>query len=175
MFKFKVIFKQVFLKNIKSPAYLIMILMPIVMFGITFGVSHLMDHSKEPVRIAVLAPQPAEQSELQQLKGKTYQINQQITTREQATKALQKERIDGYLLLSEEKGQIISRYYERKDSPSFDASVLENQLNQIHLVALAQQAGVAPEQIQKLMTPTVIAPVTVNYQNGHEKISQEKY
>ncbi|SMH69510.1 hypothetical protein LCUFL03_380122 [Latilactobacillus curvatus] len=82
MFKFKVIFKQVFLKNIKSPAYLIMILMPIVMFGITFGVSHLMDHSKEPVRIAVLAPQPAEQSELQQLKGKTYQIDQQITTRE---------------------------------------------------------------------------------------------
>lgn len=173
MFKFKVIFKQVFLKNIKSPAYLIMILMPIVMLGITFGVSRLMDHSKEPVRIAVLAPQPAEQNELQQLKGKTYQIDQQITTREQATKALQKERIDGYLLLSEEKGQTISRYYERKDSPSFDASVLENQLNQTHLVALAQQAGVAPEQIQKLMTPTVIAPVTVNYQNGHEKISRE--
>ncbi|WP_208422669.1 ABC transporter permease [Latilactobacillus fragifolii] len=173
MFKFRVIFKQVFLKNIKSPAYLIMILMPIVMIGITLGVSRLMNHSKDPVRIAVLASQPTEQAELQQLKGNTYQINQQITTQEQATKALQKEQIDGYLVLSEEKGQTVSRYYQRKDSPSFDASILENQLNQIHLVALAQQAGVAPEQIHNLMTPTVIAPVTVNYQNGHQEISRE--
>ncbi|MEJ1344042.1 hypothetical protein QY882_01940 [Latilactobacillus sakei] len=57
MTKFKIIFKQVFFKNIKSPAYIIMIIMPIILLGVVLGIGKLMDQSTEPAKIAVLSQQ----------------------------------------------------------------------------------------------------------------------
>ncbi|MEJ1323310.1 hypothetical protein QY887_01255 [Latilactobacillus sakei] len=64
MTKFKIIFKQVFFKNIKSPAYIIMIIMPIILLGVVLGIGKLMDQSTEPAKIAVLSQQPTEQADL---------------------------------------------------------------------------------------------------------------
>ena len=55
MTKFKIIFKQVFFKNIKSPAYIIIIIMPIILLGVVLGIGKLMDQSTEPAKIAVLS------------------------------------------------------------------------------------------------------------------------
>lgn len=101
MTKFKIIFKQVFFKNIKSPAYIIMIIMPIILLGVVLGIGKLMDQSTEPAKIAVLSQQPAEQAALQQMRGQDYVIDTQIKTQPQAAQALKQEKIDGYLIIQQ--------------------------------------------------------------------------
>ncbi|SON66885.1 ABC transporter permease [Latilactobacillus sakei] len=129
MTKFKIIFKQVFFKNIKSPAYIIMIIMPIILLGVVLGIGKLMDQSTEPAKIAVLSQQPAEQAALQQMRGQDYVIDTQIKTQPQAAQALKQEKIDGYLIIQ----QGNSQYFERKDSRDFDPSGIQNQLNEMNI------------------------------------------
>ena len=168
MTKFKIIFKQVFFKNIKSPAYIIMIIMPIILLGVVLGIGKLMDQSTEPAKIAVLSQQPAEQAALQQMRGQDYVIDTQIKTQPQAAQALKQEKIDGYLIIQ----QGNSQYFERKDSRDFDPSGIQNQLNEMNIVTLARQANVPADQIQKLTTPMTIKAVTVQFEAGQQKIDQ---
>lgn len=171
MRKFRIVFKQVFMKNIKSPAFLMMILMPMILVGVLFGVNKLMNQNNATAKIAIVGDDQAQVTLARQLKGPNYQVVPQITTVKQAQHALDKEKIDGYLTLPADKQQPAA-YYQRKESTDFDPSNLQNQLNQLNVVALAQAAKVPNQQIKQLMTPTTVKSVTVQYTDGQQKIDQ---
>jgi len=170
MTKFKVIFKQVFMKNIKSPAYLTMILMPVLLLGVVFGIGKIIDQSQTAAKIAVVGQAP-ESAAIRQLKGTDYTVKPAITTVKQAKQALEKEQIDGYLTVDQQ-AQIT--YYQQQASHDFDPSTLQNQINQLQLVTLAEAANVPTAQIKQLMTPTTVKTVTVSVEDGQQKIAQSQ-
>lgn len=170
MRKFMVIFKQVYFKNIKSPTFLVMLIMPLIMAGIGVGIGYLSTHSdSKEATIALVADKPENQASVAAIKESGFKKATKINTVKQAQNALKKRKIDGYVVFRQKQGITID-YYDQKDSRSFDPNILVPQINQMNLIALSKVARMSPNQVVNYVKAPTINTETVRFEKGKQVI-----
>ena len=93
MRKFWIITKDVYLKNIKSISFLIMILVPFIMMGVIYVAGNFAQQNSEVNKIGVLSDDPQLTQQLGQVKTDDFEFKA-IDSTKKAQKELADEKID---------------------------------------------------------------------------------
>ena len=110
MRKFWIITKDVYLKNVKSISFLIMILVPFIMIGIVYLAGNFAQQNSEINKIGVLSENQQVTQQLEQVKTDEFSF-QAVDSQTQAQKELADEKIDAYLVVTVENDQLKGQLY----------------------------------------------------------------
>ena len=145
MNKFWVIVNDVYKKNIKSFGFLTMVLSPIVMLLIIGGIIYFISQSENDIpEIAVLTSDQEIQTLLATQENQ-FTINSEITTKEAAEKAMEQEKLDGYLEINSDNQLVSANYVDTSGSDTLDTTVLTSLLTSIQLNRKATEYGLTQQ------------------------------
>ena len=97
MRKFWIITKDVYLKNVKSISFLVMILVPFIMMGIMYVAGNFAQNNSEVNKIGILSENPQLSEQMSQLKSDEFSF-EKVDSEKSAQKQLEDEKIDAYLV-----------------------------------------------------------------------------
>ncbi|MCT4398179.1 ABC transporter permease [Pediococcus ethanolidurans] len=169
MNKFWVVCKQVIRKNIKSPTYIVLLLMPVLLLGFMVGVAAIKNHTSETPQIAIVSNNTTFRNALLKSNSKDYTIKRSIDTSKKAEKALSQETLDGYLTITLTGKQVTAVYKSRTNGNTLDTTNLKSSLNSLKMQQTATRLGLSPTQLTELFTPASFKTQSVSYSNGKEK------
>lgn len=169
MNKFWVVCKQVIRKNIKSPSYIVLLLMPILLLGFMFGLAAIRTHTNETPQIAIVSNSAPFRTALVKSKSKDYVVKRAVDTSKKAEKALSREKLDGYLTITLTGKQVSAVYKSRTNGNSLDTASLKSTLNSLKMQQTAAQLGLTSKQLTQLFTPASFKTQSVSYTNGKER------
>ncbi|MDV7718956.1 ABC transporter permease [Pediococcus ethanolidurans] len=169
MNKFWVVCKQVIRKNIKSPTYIVLLLMPVLLLGFMVGVAAIKNHTSETPQIAIVSNNTTFRNALLKSNSKDYTIKRSINTPKKAEKALSQETLDGYLTITLTGKQVTAIYKSRTNGNTLDTTSLKSSLNSLKMQQTATRLGLSPTQLTELFTPASFKTQSVSYSNGKEK------
>ncbi|WP_412989596.1 ABC transporter permease [Pediococcus siamensis] len=173
MNKFWVVCKQVIRKNIKSPTYIVLLLMPIIFLAGFMSIAVLKNHTASTPQIAIVANNPQLQTALQKSDASgDYKVNSAITTKAAAERALANSRLDGYLNVTLKGHSVSAVYKSRTNGNVLDTTTLKNTVNTLKCnklqTALASTQNNSPTFLRQLSFPQKPSPMlTVN--SRHKK------
>lgn len=166
MNKFWVIVSDVYKKNIKSFGFLTMVLSPILMLAIIGGIFYFISQSEnETPEIAVLTTDQEVQALLATQEDK-FIINNEITTKEAAEKAMEQETLDGYLEVESENQLISAKYVDTPESDTLDPALLTSLLTTLQLNRKATEYGLTQQEAMALMSPASLSTETISFEAG---------
>lgn len=169
MNKFWVVCKQVIRKNIKSPTYIVLLLMPVLLLGFMVGVAAIKNHTSETPQIAIVSNNTTFRNALLKSNSKDYTIKRSVDTSKKAEKALSQETLDGYLTITLTGKQVTAVYKSRTNGNTLDTTSLKSSLNSLKMQQTATRLGLSPTQLTELFTPASFKTQSVSYSNGKEK------
>ncbi|MBU7564099.1 ABC transporter permease [Pediococcus ethanolidurans] len=169
MNKFWVVCKQVIRKNIKSPTYIVLLLMPVLLLGFMVGVAAIKNHTSETPQIAIVSNNTTFRNALLKSNSKDYTIKRSVDTSKKAEKALSQETLDGYLTITLTGKQVRAVYKSRTNGNTLDTTSLKSSLNSLKMQQTATRLGLSPTQLTELFTPASFKTQSVSYSNGKEK------
>lgn len=109
MRKLWIITTETYLRQIKSWSFVVLVLAPFVMLGLSLGIGYFSSTAGEDSdRIAVIADQPVRQQFIHQHKA---DVKTSVTTVAAAKKAVRAETITGYLILKSGPQQVTATYH----------------------------------------------------------------
>lgn len=153
MNKFKVIVGEVYKKNVKSVGFISMVLSPIVILAIVGLVIYFVGSSfSESPKIALLTDDQEIKTILEN-EPEEFEIDEKITTKEAAEKAIREDTLDGYLEVTIENNTINGRYVHTSSNQSLDTATLETLLSGVQLNRTALELGLSQEEVMQLMSP----------------------
>lgn len=140
-----IVTKETYLRQVKSWTFFFMIISPFIFLAISTGISYISGNSAEKAnQIAVVVPAKDYKTALINLDNVTYKYN----TKEAAKKALDKEKVTGYLLIENKDNHIVGTY-KGKDSLSMQTKGMINQsLYQLQTQLSMMTANLSPDQIK---------------------------
>ena len=165
MSKFRIVFRQVYLKNLKSGTYIWMVLAPLVFLLIGGVITIGIVKTQQPVSVALVTPQ----AELAPLvaslpkKNDSYQRATKITTEAQAKRALSRSKLDGYAVLTSQNNQMKVSYVSRASGQGLPFSTLDAQFNQVSLQYQAERLQLSGAALQTLLAPIKTTQTTVAF------------
>ena len=166
MNKFWVIVSDVYKKNIKSFGFLTMVLSPILMLAIIGGIFYFISQSEnETPEIAVLTTDQEVQALLATQEDQ-FIINNEITTKEAAEKAMEQETLDGYLEVESENQLISAKYVDTPESDTLDPALLTSLLTTLQLNRKATEYGLTQQEAMALMSPASLSTETISFESG---------
>ncbi len=168
MHKFKTVFRQVYLKNLRSGAFIWMVLAPIVIAAIGGLIGFFIAKSQEDVTVALVTPQTELQPALNQIKVADLKIKKSIKTEAAAKKALSQDKIDGYATVTTVKNNLQVNYISRTDSQSLPFTELNAQFTQLNLQYQAQRLQMSSAQLATLLQPVQTKQKSVSFKNGKQ-------
>ncbi len=172
MNKFWVVALETYKKHVKSVSFVMMIIAPLFFLGIGVGSSYMsqkFNHSKE---VAVVSEvEGLGQTFIEQTK-KEFDINKEIKTEDAAKKALEKEEIDGYIVIGENQEKVSGQYIGVKSLGTDSLQVIQQSLNQLQLGLNAEKLSLSQEEVGKLLSPATFAEKQVKITDG--KIEENK-
>lgn len=168
MHKFRAVFRQVYLKNLRSGAFVWMVLAPIVIAIIGGAVGFFIVQSRENVKMAVVTPQAELQPALNQVKVSDLTIKKSIKTKAAAKKELSKEKIDGYAEVTTVKNNLQVNYVSRTDGQSLPLAELNAQFTQLNLQYQAQRLKMSAAQLATLLQPVQTKQKSVSFEDGKQ-------
>ncbi|MFC6322580.1 ABC transporter permease [Companilactobacillus baiquanensis] len=140
---------ETFLRQIKSWSFVALILGPFIIFGISMGAGYVSYNGAESGSdIAVISKETAMREQF--IKANKDDVNQKITTVSAAKKAVNKNKLAGYLVLKTNKNQATATYH---GTSSIDSSLKTKVLtftSQIQQQLNYAKAGMTLEQVQQL-------------------------
>lgn len=165
MSKFWIIVGQVYKKNVKSFGFLAMMLSPIILIGIIAAIIFFISQSEQKIpQIAVISDSPTIEQTLQ-AEEEYFTVDAAIQTKEQAENAMQDEKLDGYLSITDNENSIAADYVHLPDSNMLDMNYLSNLLTSVHLNQQAESLGISPEEVTSLLTAPSISDKSVTFQD----------
>ncbi|HBO47148.1 MULTISPECIES: ABC transporter permease [Pediococcus] len=174
MNKFGVVCKQVIRKNIKSPTYIVLLLMPVILLGTIVGIAAIKNHTSETPQIAIVSNNaPLRSALLKSNTKKAYNVSKSITTKKAAETNLAKEKLDGYLTVTVKGGQVSAIYKSRTNGKTVDTTSLQNSLNSLKMQQTAAQLGLSAKQLASLFAPANFKTQSVSYTNGKETAQKD--
>lgn len=128
--KLWIIVKEVYRKNVMSPAFFFMVFGPLIMFAIIAGVSYLIAQDQISSRqgtVAIIASTPQVQQVIEADGGEN-QYRFDLPNEQEAKRALAAGTIDGYIVMDVKEDAISTTYYREKTGKDISLMRLENTL-----------------------------------------------
>ncbi|WP_125604653.1 ABC transporter permease [Lapidilactobacillus bayanensis] len=168
MHKFRTVFRQVYLKNLRSGAFIWMVLAPIVIAVVGGLVGYFIFKSQENTKMAIVTSQTELRATLKQVKVSDLTIKKAITTTTAAQKALSQEKIDGYAEVTIVKNNLHVNYVSRTDGQSLPVTELNAQFTQLNLQFQAQRLKMSATQLATLLQPVQTKQKSVSFKDGKQ-------
>ncbi|MGG5315738.1 ABC transporter permease [Enterococcus sp. AZ072] len=168
MSKLGIIVKDVYKKNVKSAAFVIMILAPFLVMGIFFLAQYFFGDMTDINKIGVVANQPAVAQQFEQGDSGEYTFSS-IDNEKEAQKQLEDEKIDAYLQLDLNDGNVSGKLYSTSSLGSSTELGIQQVLNQIQSGVRASNLSLTTEQVQKVVEPAKFKAAKVSFENGQMK------
>lgn len=151
MNKFKIVVKNVFLQNLKSPVFLWMLFGPILLFGIGFMISS--NANSKSAKIAVVSTDSSLSQTFTNFNSKNTKYVVDYKSEAAAKKALVNQKIDGYLKVTKQSDDLKADLYDTNQSHKISEEDLQLAINQIDLNFKAQSMNLPPTSLKKIVTP----------------------
>lgn len=165
MSKMGVIIKDVYKKNVKSAAFLIMILAPFLLMGIFYLSQHFFGDANDINEIGIVSEQPAVAEQLAKTTNKDYKFKV-IATDKTAQKQLEDKKIDAYLDLKMGQEKVSGKLYSKASLGTSTEVQLQQILSSMQATIRANQLNLTTEQVQKVMEPAKFESTKVTFENG---------
>ncbi|MGX4685386.1 ABC transporter permease [Vagococcus sp. JNUCC 83] len=166
MNKFWVVALETYKKHVKSASFIMMVLAPFLLIAFSFGTGYLSSKFADVNEIAIVSEDKAVSQSYSEMAKKDFDINKDIQTESQAKKALEKEEIDGYLLISVKDNQLNGQYTGVETLGTTNEQLLLGYLNQIQLSINSGSLGLTSEQVSKLLSQASLSETQVKVSNG---------
>lgn len=162
MRKFWIITKDVYLKNIKSISFLIMILVPFIMMGVIYVAGNFAQQNSEVNKIGVLSDNPQLTQQLSQVKTDDFEFKA-IDSTEKAQKELADEKIDAYMTVSVANEEVKGKLYSENSLGQSTQLLIQQQLTGVQSMLRASTLGVSPEEVASLSQPANFSRQKVSF------------
>lgn len=166
MNKFWVVALETYKRNVKSATFIVMILAPFLMVGFSLVVGLVGSKFEETSNIAVVSKnEVVREAFIQQTE---FDVSKKVTTEKEAQKALEAEKIDGYLVIeaNENGTQIAGDYFGDTSLGTTDEMTITQLLTGIQVGFVSQELGLSATDVQKLSQPATLATKTVEFKEG---------
>lgn len=167
MRKFWIITKDVYLKNVKSISFLIMILVPFIMIGIVYLAGNFAQQNSEINKIGVLSENQQVTQQLEQVKTDEFSF-QAVDSQTQAQKELADEKIDAYLVVTVENDQLKGQLYSENSLGQSTQLLIQQQLTGVQSLLRASQLGLSPEEVASLSQPASLTRQKVSFDSNNK-------
>ena len=168
MSKMGIIIKDVYKKNVKSTAFLIMILAPFLLMGIFYLSQYFFGDANDINKIGIISDQPAIAEQLAETKNDDYKFK--IITRDKKAQAqLEDKKIDAYLDLKMGSDQVSGKLYSKTSLGTSTEMQLQQILSSMQANIRASQLNLTTAQVQKVMEPAKFESTKVIFENGKMK------
>lgn len=165
MNKMGIIVKDVYKKNVKSAAFLIMILAPFLVMGIFYLSQHFFGDANDINKIGIVSNQSAVAEELVKTKNKDYSFT--IISSEQAAQSqLEDKKVDAYLTLKLGQEKVTGKLYSKASLGTSTETQLQQILNNLQASMRASQLNLTTAQVQKVMEPAAFTANKVTFEQG---------
>lgn len=158
MNKYWIITKDVYLKNIKSVSFLIMLLAPFLALGVFYGIGQFSSDDSEDLQTGIVIQSGADEAKLPEVAAFKEGFTS-YDSRQSGEKALKAEEIDGLLLLTIEENTVAAELLSEDTASQERLMGLNFQLSQLQTTIRSQALGLSPEEVVAINTP-----VSVNVQ-----------
>ncbi|EOT32210.1 ABC transporter permease [Enterococcus durans] len=162
MRKFWIITKDVYLKNIKSISFLIMILVPFIMMGVIYVAGNFAQQNSEVNKIGVLSDDPQVTQQLGQVKTDDFEFKA-IDSTKKAQKELADEKIDAYMTVSVANEEVKGKLYSENSLGQSTQLLIQQQLTGVQSMLRASTLGVSPEEVASLSQPASFSRQKVSF------------
>lgn len=165
MSKFWIIALNVYKKQVRSAAFLIMVLAPLVFGGLYYGMGKFMSDASSIDKIGVYDQQQMVANALSQSKEFNFKV---MPSLKQGEQQLAKDKIDALLILDTSKDVLHAKLLAKENVETSLQLKIRMLLNQMQHQLSAQKFGLSAQQLAQLdqQVPITINKVTVNSQ-GH--------
>lgn len=166
MNKFWVVALETYKRNVKSMTFIVMILAPFLMVGFSLLAGLVGNNFAKTSNIAVVSKNEGIRDAF--IKQTDFDVDKKIDTKEKAEKALEDEKIDGFLVIeTNEEGSLISGdYFGDTSLGTTDEMSITQILTGIQVGFVSQELQLSGEDIQKLSQPATLATKTVEFKDG---------
>lgn len=168
MSKMGIIIKDVYKKNVKSTAFLIMILTPFLLMGIFYLSQYFFGDANDINKIGIISDQPAIAEQLAETKNDDYKFKV-ITSDKKAQAQLEDKKIDAYLDLKMGSDQVSGKLYSKTSLGTSTEMQLQQILSSMQANIRASQLNLTTAQVQKVMEPAKFESTKVIFENGKMK------
>lgn len=168
MSKMGIIIKDVYKKNVKSTAFLIMILAPFLLMGIFYLSQYFFGDANDINKIGIVSDQPAIAEQLAETKNDDYKFKV-ITSDKKAQAQLEDKKIDAYLDLKMGSDQVSGKLYSKTSLGTSTEMQLQQILSSMQANIRASQLNLTTAQVQKVMEPAKFESTKVIFENGKMK------
>lgn len=165
MSKMGIIIKDVYKKNVKSTAFLIMILAPFLLMGIFYLSQHFFGDANDINKIGIVSDQPAVAEQLAKTKSKDYSFKV-VASDKKAQKQMEDKKIDAYLDLKMSEDQVSGKLYSKASLGTSTKTQLQQILSSMQASIRASQLNLTTAQVQKVMEPAKFESTKVTFENG---------
>jgi len=166
MSKFWVIALETYRKHIKSGSFVMMILVPFIFLGFTFGMGYLSSKFASENKIAIVSEDTSISSTYKKLAKDDFDIKESIKSKKEAEKALKEEEIDGYLTISLKGNQLNGDYVGTDTLGTASQQLLVGYLNQMQLGLNSNSLDLSEEQVSKLLSQASFSEKQVKVTDG---------
>lgn len=171
--KFWTIVKEVFRKNVKSVAFLVMVFLPLLIGLVIYVIARVADGGAGDMdRIAVVTKSKEIGSALTEVKGN---IKYEVMDRTAANRKLKDEDVGAILALEMEKGKISSTLETTRSLDTATQMTVSQTLTALQQSVFATQLGLSPEEKTSLLSPAKLEPVHVEFDADGNRIQGTDY
>ncbi|BAK58859.1 sodium ABC transporter permease [Lactococcus garvieae] len=171
--KFWTIVKEVFRKNVKSVAFLVMVFLPLLIGLVIYVIARVADGGAgDTDRIAVVTKSKEIGSALTEVKGN---IKYEVMDRTAANRKLKDEDVGAILALEMEQGKISSTLETTRSLDTATQMTVSQTLTALQQSVFATQLGLSPEEKTSLLSPTKLEPVHVEFDADGNRIQGTDY
>ncbi|MGX7417496.1 ABC transporter permease [Carnobacterium gallinarum] len=172
MNKFWIIVSEVYKKNVKSGAFISMVLSPVILIAVVGLIAFFVNSNQKLPEIAILSEDKAITELLKS--DNNYKINAKITTEKAAEKALKSEKIAGYLVLKKDKTSLSGEFVTTPTSDKVDTGSMSQVLTTIQTNQIAKELNLSQKDLVNLTTPAMIETKTVKFdETGGEQTTTD--
>lgn len=167
MNKFKVIVGEVYKKNVKSVGFISMVLSPIIILAIVGIVIYFIGSSFDEIPKIALITTDSEVSSTLKASKELAKIDQKMTTKDAAEKAMKNKKLDGYLTVTTENNRINAKYVHTSTGTSLDMMSLEGVLSSIQLNRTALRLGLTQDEVMELKSSATVADSVIRFEGDN--------
>ncbi|MFD2254288.1 ABC transporter permease [Lactococcus formosensis subsp. bovis] len=171
--KFWTIVKEVFRKNVKSVAFLVMVFLPLLIGLVIYVIARVANDGTGDVdRIAVVTKNKEIGSALTEVKGN---IKYEVLDRAAADRKLKDEDVGAILALGMDQGKISSTLETTRSLDTATQMTVSQTLTAIQQSVFATQLGLSPDEKTNLLSPAKLEPMHVEFDADGNRIQGTDY
>lgn len=173
MGKFWIITKDVYLKNVKSISFIIMILVPFVLMGVIYLAGNFAQQNSETDKIGVIAEDQQITDYLSQSDMGDFHF-EAFSSEDEAKSKLSDEKIDAYMVVTTDNGEVSGELFSENSLGQATQLLIQQQLTGLQSMMRASSLGISTEEVAALSQPAVFSRQKVSFDaNGEMTIGED--